>query len=64
MDSEASPPPGLPSSLEAALIPTLPPSAYYIPNFITPSEEAHLLRKVFPRNFPPRITFTNIWGDK
>ena len=36
----------LPFSLQEALIPSLPPSAYYIPNFITEIEEAHLLQKV------------------
>lgn len=38
--------PPLPSSLEAALIYTIPPSAYYIPNFVTPLEEAHLLEGI------------------
>ena len=50
MNSDTSSPISLPSSLEAALIPDLPPSAYYIPNFITPSEEAHLLQQVTPQS--------------
>ncbi|KAK4227706.1 hypothetical protein QBC38DRAFT_477157 [Podospora fimiseda] len=36
----------LPSSLSSSKIPHLPPSAYYIPSFITPSEEQLLLQKV------------------
>lgn len=36
----------LPKSLEQARIRTLPPSAYYIPNFISEEEEAHILEKV------------------
>ena len=36
----------LPHSLEDALITVLPPTAYYIPDFITPAEEAFLLDKV------------------
>ena len=36
----------LPTSLQEAVIPTIPASGYYIPNFITEIEEAHLLQKV------------------
>ena len=36
----------LPGSLEIALVPKVPPSIYYIPNFITRIEEDHLLEKV------------------
>ena len=39
--------PILPASLQEALIPALPASGCYIPNFITPKEEAHLIEKVF-----------------
>ncbi|KAL8669568.1 MAG: hypothetical protein Q9168_005850 [Polycauliona sp. 1 TL-2023] len=47
----ASPPP-LPNSLSECLIPSAPPSTYYIPNFLSPSEQAHLLQKVFPLRPP------------
>ena len=40
--------PLLPANLQEALISTLPASGYYIPRFITPKEEAHLIQKVFP----------------
>jgi len=43
-------------NLEDYLIPGLPDSFYYIPNFITASEEAHLLTKVYtstPSNMRP-----------
>ncbi|OCK90381.1 uncharacterized protein K441DRAFT_707696 [Cenococcum geophilum 1.58] len=33
------------------LIPSLPPSFYYIPNFITPEEEASILRKIPPNRW-------------
>lgn len=47
--------PTLPANLADALIPNLPPSAYYIPNFITDTEEAHILSKATPPYaFPPR----------
>lgn len=36
----------LPSSLEAAKIPSLPPTAYYLPNFISEQEERLILDKV------------------
>lgn len=36
----------LTASLEDARISRLPPTAYYIPNFITSEEEAAILRKV------------------
>lgn len=36
----------LPASLQKALITSLPASGYYIPNFITESEEAYLLQKI------------------
>lgn len=36
----------LPASLQGALIPSLPASGYYIPNFITETEEAYLLQKI------------------
>ena len=36
----------LPATLREALIPFLPGSGYYIPNFITPMEEEYLLQKV------------------
>lgn len=54
--------PSLPGTLQEAQIPTLPPSAYYIPNFITPAEESALLDKVmcpvlyFPSTFPSALT--------
>ena len=32
--------------LQAARIPSLPDTAYYIPNFITPEEEERLIQKV------------------
>lgn len=37
---------GLPPSLEPAKIASLPPTAYYIPNFITEDEEQMILGKV------------------
>ncbi|CAD6564263.1 MAG: hypothetical protein ASARMPRED_004357 [Alectoria sarmentosa] len=36
----------LPASLQEVLIPSLPASGYYIPNFITKTEEAYLLQKI------------------
>ena len=36
----------LPTALEEAIIPELPPTTYYIPNFITTAEEAALLQNV------------------
>ena len=36
----------LPASLQEVLIPSLPASGYYVPNFITETEEAYLLQKV------------------
>lgn len=48
--------PLLPISLQEALIPSLPPSGYYIPNFITEIEEAHLLQKVSSLTFCLSIT--------
>ena len=36
----------LPASLQEMVIPSLPASGYYVPNFITENEEAYLLRKV------------------
>ena len=41
----------LPTSLAEALIPSLPAWGYYIPNFITEIEEAHLLQKVNSPDF-------------
>jgi hypothetical protein len=38
--------PNIPDSLESARIKSLPPSFYYIPNFITPAESNALLQKV------------------
>ena len=52
--------PILPANLQEALIPALPASGYYIPNFITPKEEAHLIEKVFPSScqaITPNIDF-------
>lgn len=39
----------LPESLEQARIHSLPPSAYYISNFISEEEERHILEKVWRR---------------
>lgn len=36
----------LPANLQEVLIPSLPASGYYVPNFVTESEEAHLLQNV------------------
>lgn len=36
----------LPASLQEALISSLPASGYYVPNFISETEEAYLLQKV------------------
>ena len=36
----------LPATLQEVLIPLLPASGYYIPNFISETEEAYLLHKV------------------
>ena len=52
--------PILPANLQETLIPALPASGYYIPNFITPKEEAHLIEKVSPGTcyaFAPNIDF-------
>ena len=43
--------PPLPASLQEALIDSLPASGYYLPNFITEAEEAHLLQKVIAPGF-------------
>ena len=40
------PPLNLPASLSTALVPNLPPSAHYIPTFITPAEEILLLHHI------------------
>lgn len=49
----------LPIGLQEALIPSLPASGYYVPNFITETEEAYLLQKVyspgFGRSLLPRL---------
>lgn len=45
----------LPKSLQEVLIPSLPASGYYIPNFITEIEEAYLLKKVNPPGFGPSL---------
>ncbi|KAL9016332.1 MAG: hypothetical protein Q9185_006315 [Variospora sp. 1 TL-2023] len=45
-DPENLPSPSLPLSLSSALIPSAPPSTYYIPSFLTPSEQSHLLTKI------------------
>ena len=41
----------LPDNLQEALIQGLPASGYYIPSFITPKEEAHLIEKVSTGKF-------------
>jgi hypothetical protein len=38
--------PNIPTDLSTYLLPTLPPSFYYIPNFLTEYEEAQILQKV------------------
>ncbi len=43
----------LPRSLDDARVTTLPPTAYYIPDFITPAEEVFLLNKV---RFAPALS--------
>ena len=45
--------PILPVNFQEALISALPASGYYIPNFITPKEEAHLIEKVLPKLVEP-----------
>ena len=40
----------LPTSLEHARIASLPPSAYYIPDFISEEEERHILDKVLEKS--------------
>ena len=42
--------PPLPN-LQEVLIPSLPASGYYLPNFITLTEEAYLLEKVDSLNY-------------
>lgn len=49
--------PLLPANLQEALILTLPASVYYIPHFITPKEEAHLMQKI---NAVPLPTWKNL----
>lgn len=49
--------PTLPEALGEALIPNLPASGYYIPNFISEDEEAHLLSKI---NAAPLPTWKNL----
>ncbi|KAL9103444.1 MAG: hypothetical protein Q9163_001507 [Psora crenata] len=51
--------PKLPSSLEDALILSLPPSAYYIPNFITEAEEANILHKINTQPLPTWRTLSH-----
>ena len=43
----------LQNRLSKALIPSLPASGYYVPNFITETEEAYLLQKVYFPGFDP-----------
>ncbi|KAL8948770.1 MAG: hypothetical protein Q9222_005067 [Ikaeria aurantiellina] len=38
--------PNLPKAFADALVPSAPPSTYYIPKFLTPPEEEHLLHKI------------------
>lgn len=45
----------LPASLVEALIPSLPNSGYYVPNFISETEEAYLLQKVSHPGFGPSV---------
>ena len=48
------------ANLQKALVPALPASGYYIPNFITREEEAHLIEKVFSsicQAFTPNTDF-------
>ena len=41
----------LSATIQEALIPFLPASGYYLPNFITEAEEAYLLQKVIALGF-------------
>ena len=43
----------LPASLQEALISSLPAAGYYVPNFISETEEAYLLQKVSHPGFGP-----------
>ena len=52
--------PILPISLREALIPALPASGYYIPDFITPKEEAHLIERVFSNTCQALTTNTDL----
>jgi hypothetical protein len=45
MTTASAVPPNVPPDLSAQQIPSLPPSFYYIPNFISPAEEAYILQK-------------------
>ena len=45
----------LPSSLQEVLISSLPASGYYVPNFITETEEAYLLHRVNAPGFGPSL---------
>ncbi|KAL8763617.1 MAG: hypothetical protein Q9184_000617 [Pyrenodesmia sp. 2 TL-2023] len=54
-NDEDSPPFILPPSLTSALVSSAPPSTYYIPSFLTLSEQSHLLAKV--PSPPPHIPF-------
>ncbi|KAL9066114.1 MAG: hypothetical protein Q9161_007772 [Pseudevernia consocians] len=47
----------LPASLQEVLIPSLPASGFYVPNFITETEEAYLLQQI---NIVPLPTWKNL----
>lgn len=45
----------LPSTLQDTLVSSLPDSGYYIPNFITPTEESYILSKVSSASLDQKI---------
>src|SRR5256885_13581058 len=48
---------GLKSNSSAALVGVLPPSCHYIPNFLTPAEESHILAQI---QAMPSARWTNL----
>ena len=58
-DQSNNPPLSLPTCLSSTLIPKLPPSAYYIPSFVTPAEESLLLHHIANAPLPTWKTLSH-----